>query len=251
MILNLNLAQKNKVKWGKGMKKKVFFIVFIILIVLAIGCFAIYDFSKQNNKEQEEKLKTEMTEIGQIVNAEEINMDELENRFNRTVTKGDYAKVEKAAKAYMKDYTESLDRMIALMNNDRINTLIKPSNFEKDGPEFRESKAYIEDLKEDLKNEEERFLSYLEKENIEKYIENEKVSDKYKKIYLELTRANEDQIDEKETITEAIDLVTGILNKAENVIEFLKANKNDWSVKENKVVFTKDSLKEEYDNLIL
>ena len=76
------------------MKKKVLIAVLIIIVIalVVIGYFVFSDMM------QEDKLKTELTEIYQLTNAETIDMDAINERLNRTITKGDYAVVEEAFK---------------------------------------------------------------------------------------------------------------------------------------------------------
>ena len=72
------------------MKKKIIIAVVVIvaLIIGVLGYMVISDMG------QEDKLKTELSEINDLANAETIDMDEINKRLDRTVTTGDYAKVE-------------------------------------------------------------------------------------------------------------------------------------------------------------
>ena len=81
------------------MKKKIIIaiIVIVIAVIGALGYMVISDLG------QEEKLNQEFSEIADLSNAENINTDELNKRLDRTVTTGDYAKVEVALKSYLKD----------------------------------------------------------------------------------------------------------------------------------------------------
>ena len=79
------------------MKKKILIVVGIILIaiVVIIATVVISDFK------QEENLKNELEEISKLVNFENINMDEINEKLDRTVTKGNYEIIEKAGKQYL------------------------------------------------------------------------------------------------------------------------------------------------------
>ena len=77
------------------MKKKVL-IAILIIIVIAIVVVGYFVFSDMM---QEDKLKTELSELQQLVNTENIDMDAINSRLDRTVTTGDYALVENAFKS--------------------------------------------------------------------------------------------------------------------------------------------------------
>ena len=76
------------------MKKKIWITIAVIVAIIVgiIVYFAITDLN------QEEKLRNELTEINELVNEENINMEEVNKRLDTIVTTGDYAVVEKAFK---------------------------------------------------------------------------------------------------------------------------------------------------------
>ena len=65
------------------MKKKVLIAV-LIIIVIALVVMGYFVFSDMM---QEDKLKTELSEIYQLTSAETIDMDAINERLNRTITK--------------------------------------------------------------------------------------------------------------------------------------------------------------------
>ena len=81
------------------MKKKVIFVIIVILLVIIgiIGYMVVSDLR------QEDKLMEEVSEINELANAEDIDIDEINERLDRTVTSGDYAKVEVSFKRYLKN----------------------------------------------------------------------------------------------------------------------------------------------------
>lgn len=102
------------------MKKKIIIAVVVIvaLIIGVLGYMVISDMG------QEDKLKTELSEINDLANAETIDMDEINKRLDRTVTTGDYAKVEEAFKSYLRDSFNNSIEIADLINDERITTLL-------------------------------------------------------------------------------------------------------------------------------
>ena len=76
------------------MKKKILIVLLIIIVIalIGVGYFVFTDM------QQEERLKTELSELNELVNAENIDMDAINDRLDRIVTTGDYAVVENAFK---------------------------------------------------------------------------------------------------------------------------------------------------------
>ena len=111
------------------MKKKIIIVVAVILVAIigVIGYMVISDMG------QEDKLKTEISEISDLSNAENIDIDEINKRLDRTVTKGDYAKVENAFKSYLRDNFDNSIEIADLINDERITTLLTADNYKKIG----------------------------------------------------------------------------------------------------------------------
>ena len=72
------------------MKKKILIIVGIIILIVigVIAYFVITDL------QQEDKLTAELQEISNLVNSQNIDIDQINERLDRTVTRGDYVVVE-------------------------------------------------------------------------------------------------------------------------------------------------------------
>ena len=68
------------------MKKKILIVLLIIIVIalVGVGYFVFTDMM------QEDKLKTELSELNDLVNAENINMDAVNEKLDRRITTGDY-----------------------------------------------------------------------------------------------------------------------------------------------------------------
>ena len=139
------------------MKKKIIIAVVVIvaLIIGVLGYMVISDMG------QEDKLKTELSEINDLANAETIDMDEINKRLDRTVTTGDYAKVEEAFKSYLRDSFNNSIEIADLINDERITTLLTAENYKTDGKDFTESKNYILTTKQKLEECKEKYSEYI------------------------------------------------------------------------------------------
>ena len=78
------------------MKKKILIVLLIIIVIALVGV-GYFVFS---DMQQEDKLKTELSELNDLVNAENIDMDAVNEKLDKRITTGDYEKVEDAYKAY-------------------------------------------------------------------------------------------------------------------------------------------------------
>ena len=227
------------------MKKKIIIAVVVIvaLIIGVLGYMVISDMG------QEDKLKTELSEINDLANAETIDMDEINKRLDRTVTTGDYAKVEEAFKSYLRDSFNNSIEIANLINDERITTLLTAENYKTDGKDFTESKNYISTTKQKLEECKEKYSEYMTKEKAMSYIENKGLDSYYVDLY-EQEYVGDMESAKDTTVEDSIDEIISLLDTSEKVLNLLSNNQDTWNVEGDNIVFSNDSIRNQYDELI-
>lgn len=227
------------------MKKKIIIAVVVIvaLIIGVLGYMVISDMG------QEDKLKTELSEINDLANAETIDMDEINERLNRTVTAGDYAKVEDAFKSYLRDNFDNSIEIANLINDERITTLLTADNYKTDGKDFTESKNYISTTRQELEECKEKYSEYMTKEKAMSYIEDKGLDSYYVDLYEQEFVGDMDSAKDT-TVEDSIDEIISLLDTSEKVLNLLSNNQNAWNVEGDNIVFSNDSIRNQYDELI-
>ena len=227
------------------MKKKIIIAVVVIvaLIIGVLGYMVISDMG------QEDKLKTEISEISDLSNAENIDIDEINKRLDRTVTKGDYAKVENAFKSYLRDNFDNSIEIADLINDERITTLLTAENYKTDGKDFTESKNYILTTKQKLEECKEKYSEYMTKEKAMSYIEDKGLDSYYVDLY-EQEYVGDMESAKDTTVEDSIDEIISLLDTSEKVLNLLSNNQDTWNVEGDNIVFSNDSIRNQYDELI-
>ena len=227
------------------MKKKIIIAVVVIvaLIVGVLGYMVISDMG------QEDKLKTELSEINDLANAETIDMDEINKRLDRTVTTGDYAKVEDAFKSYLKDSFDNSIEIANLINDEKITTLLTADNYKTDGKDFTESKNYISTTRKKLEECKEKYSDYMTKEKAMSYIEDKGLDSYYVDLYEQEFVGDMDSIKDT-TVEDSIDEIISLLDTSEKALNLLSNNQNAWNVEGDNIVFSNGSIGNQYDELI-
>lgn len=227
------------------MKKKIIIavVVIVVLIIGVLGYMVISDMG------QEDKLKTELSEINDLANAETIDMDEINKRLDRTVTTGDYAKVEEAFKSYLRDNFDNSIEIADLINDERITTLLTADNYKTDGKDFTESKNYISTTKQKLEECKEKYSEYMTKEKAMSYIEDKGLDSYYVDLYEQEYVGDMDSAKDT-TVEDSIDEIISLLDTSEKVLNLLSNNQDTWNVEGDNIVFSNDSIRNQYDELI-
>ena len=178
------------------MKKKVL-IAILMIIVIAIGVIGYFVFS---DIMQEDKLRTELAEINELTNAEQIDMDAINDRLDRIVTTGDYAVVEDAFKSYLKENFENNIEIANILNDEKLTKLLTVENYKEDGKDFTESKNYITTTRTALENCKAKYTEFLTEDKAMSYINDKELDSYYTDLYKEEFIGNMESASQDTTI---------------------------------------------------
>lgn len=228
------------------MKKKVLIVLLIIIVIalVGVGYFVFTDM------QQEEKLKTELSELNDLVNAENIDMDAINEKLNRRITTGDYEKVEDAYKSYLRDNFDNSIQIANNLNDEKITTLLTVENYESDGKDFIESKEYITNTRTTLEECKNKYTEFLTEEKAMSYINDKGLDSYYTDLYKNEFIGDMSTAAQDTTVQTSIDEVITILNTSEEVLNLLSENQNNWEIDEENISFNNESLSNQYDELV-
>ena len=228
-------------------KKKIFIIALVLIITVGAVVGGIFI---DNQTKKEDALKNEIAEVNKLLLSENRDENKVNELLERTISDGEYAKVEKAAKKYLKDSITSLDDLLDLLKDEKITNMLSIDNYKKDGPEFNDSLSYLNTYRKKLNTVSNSFLWFVDREKINEYIKNQNLNEENEKLLRELLVTEEGLDEEYASIVESVEMVKDLLNKEESVLKFLKENKNDWVIKKKKMMFSTDKLLKKYQELI-
>ena len=228
------------------MKKKILIVLLIIIVIalVGVGYFVFTDM------QQEEKLKTELSELNDLVNAENIDMDAVNEKLDRRITTGDYEKVEDAYKSYLRDNFDNSIQIANILNDEKITTLLTVENYESDGKDFTESKEYITNTRETLEECKAKYTEFLTEEKAMSYINDKGLDSYYTDLYKNEFIGDMSSASQDTTVQNSIDEVITILNTSEEVLNLLSENQNSWEIDGENISFNSESLSNQYDELV-
>lgn len=227
-------------------KKKIIFIVIGIIILVLLG---IFGYMVVNEMNQTNKLIVEVDEISQMFNQTSIDYDAIEQKLTTNVSKGDYLVVEKAVKQYLSDGLTSMKELQEIVDDDRITTLLTIENYSEDGPDFVNTKEYIQNTRTTLENLKNQFISYTTQEKMDEYISDKGLDEYYIELYNELMGGDKIMQSDIEELESSLDSIINMLDNTEIVIDFLIENKDSWQVQGENIMFFSNELVNEYNEL--
>ena len=227
-------------------KKKIVFIVIGIIILVLLGIFGYMVVDEMN---QTNKLIIEVGEVSQMFNQTSLDYEIIEQKLSTNVSKGDYLVVEKAVKQYLSDALASMKELQSVVDDDRITTLLTIDNYAEDGPDFVNTKEYIQNTRTALENLKNEFISYTTQEKMDEYISDKGLDEYYIELYNELMGGDKIMQADIEELESSLDSIINMLSNTEVVIDFLIENKDSWQLQGENIVFFSNDLVNEYNEL--
>ena len=227
-------------------KKKIVFIVIGIIILALLGIFGYMVVDEMN---QTNKLIIEVGEVSQMFNQTSLDYEAIEQKLSTNVSKGDYLVVEKAVKQYLSDALASMKELQSVVDDDRITTLLTIDNYAEDGPDFVNTKEYIQNTRTALENLKNEFISYTTQEKMDEYISDKGLDEYYIELYNELMGGDKIMQADIEELESSLDSIINMLSNTEVVIDFLIENKDSWQLQGENIVFFSNDLVNEYNEL--
>ncbi len=220
-------------------------IVFLVLVILIIAliAFMVVDIMKS-----EKKLNKEIEEIQNILDATEFNEAAYKEKLNQTVTTGDYYKVERAYKNYLRDCLKITKSIVGFYDKLEIESLLTMDNIKADGKEFFKTRTTLNSYGEELDKlktefdsmaDEKKVMSYL-KEDIDKYY-----IDYYKEIIGDIKHT-----EETKKLLKYLDDSSIIIKSTRKVFDFLSEQKEHWVIENDMVLFDSQELLNQYQTIV-
>ena len=229
------------------MKKAIIGVIIAIVLVaiVGIGILVVNDFK------QEDILRQEMLEFENLTRAENIDLNQIDQKIREIKTTGDYGVLEKAMKDYLADVVNATVSIADVLNDEKIVNALTPENYMEDGPDFVQTKQFLEEAKGEIEKNKTEVLKLLSNEGAMSYIENKNLDQYYIDLYKEIALSEDTAIEEDNAeLEDSLNEVARILDIETHVINLLSENKNGWEIQDQNIVFNNETLQNQYNEYI-
>lgn len=229
------------------MKKKIIILVVVILSIILVAFTFILFTSVKKDLKIESNLTKEITELNLLI--ENNDNSNINTRLNTITTSGDYVLVEKAAKNYLKDKEKLFKGMYEILDNsDNIENLLMIDNIKTDGKEFTNTISLINNTGGKLTKLRDEYQSLTSKEKIESYLTKKLREDDYYNDYY-INELMADMMNNQKNL-DAINKYLATVSKLKDIFTFLRENKDNWSLENDKIMFSSETLYNYYEGLL-
>lgn len=223
--------------------RKKFFITFCFILLnafLIVGFLVIRDATSLN------QLKKEMNEL--------TKLNVTTDRFNRKIkTTGGYAAVEISIKEYLDGYAVGVQDINSLVHDPQLSKILSYENYLEDGPDFKNSIAYLEEAKDTFNTEIDQLLEDLEEDHIMEHIHTRTNDTYYVSLYEQLMldgEINDELYQSKDLFSKTKVQVNSIYDTSLAILNFLIAYDGSWKLEDGQIKFANDELCQYYNSLI-
>lgn len=229
------------------MKKKIIILVVVILSIILVAFTFILFTSVKKDLKIESSLTKEVTELNLLI--ENNDNSNINTRLNTITTSGDYVLVEKAAKNYLKDKEKLFKEMYEILDNsDNIENLLMIDNIKTDGKEFTNTISLINNTGGKLTKLRDEYQSLTSKEKIESYLTKKLREDDYYNDYY-LNELMADMMNNQKNL-DAINEYLATVSKLKDIFTFLRENKDNWNLENDRIMFNSEALYNYYEGLL-
>lgn len=229
------------------MKKKIIILVVVILFIILLAFTVILFTSVKKDLKIESNLTKEVAELNLLI--ENNDNSNINKRLNTITTSGDYVLVEKAAKNYLKDKEKLFKEMYEILDNsDNIENLLMIDNIKTDGKEFTNTISLINNTGSKLTKLRDEYQSLTSKEKIESYLTKRLREDDYYNDYY-LNELMADMMNNQKNL-DAINEYLATVSKLKDIFSFLRENKDNWNLENDKIMFNSETLYNYYEGLL-
>ena len=224
---------------AKGIDKicLVTFNLLFLLLCLGVGVYVYTDLR------MEFKLEKEFEEIEKVLNKEKIDSKELNELLQNHETTGKYEEVEKAYKKYMMDYIEENNKVLEELKEIKVDLVLEVENISNDSSDeiLKSYQEKITKIKKDLekRKSDKTINSYYSKEGSKDYY-HRYLRGQVKRVFKTRYTKN---------INNQIIKMENVLKQTSELLDFLKDNKENYQIEEDKIVFKKEELTDKYNQL--
>lgn len=201
----------------------------VILTIIAIIGLIIYDNMQYNVVAQE---------IAKINSEKVVDME--------IKSKGKYETLEKSIKEYANEYYSNINTLKELYTLDELKSMLSIDNISKDGPNFDTTKTAISNFVTKQNEVKAKLSEMTSDEYLNNKVNEYSLDEKNAKIYISTLNLKDDAT----KIINVIDAYNKYIIDIENVLNFLKDNQANWSIKDGKIMFKKVELLDNYNSLI-
>ncbi len=227
----------------RGRTNKVMLFTCALILVAAVAAGIII-----NNATSGSRFENEIVAINDAFSkGDDTKINEV---LDRTMSTGEYAKVEKSLKSYVGDLFKNINDIDKLSDNDTIYNSLEGEYLAKNidkldstVAELKDASAKIDVLTADAKK-------LYNEESVREYIKEQNLDENYTKLFIDNAKLFYDDEDLRDNYNNTLKLLSKSIKVEVEAVEYLNKNKSGWKIENKQLVFTDDAVAKKYNEIL-
>ena len=226
---------------GRSNKVMIFSCALGIVAAMIIGVMI-------NNATAQSRFEKEIVAVNEAFSAGDSQ--KISEVLDRTVSSGDYAKVEKSIKKYVGDIMKNINDIEEIAESEAVYNSLEGKYLEKNRDkleatisELNKASKKIEALTSDYKK-------LYNEESVKGYIDGQDLSDSYSALFSENAKLFYDDKDLHNDYDSMLKVVADTIRVEAKAIDYLNKNKSAWKIVDGSISFTSSDVAAKYNDIL-
>ena len=178
------------------------------------------------------------------------NTKKIDEVLERTVSSGNYAKVEKSLKKYVRDLTDNINGIDEIADSDIVYHSLEAEYLGKHKDKLNDTISELTKASEKVKDLTAAADKLYNEKEVMVYLEDQNLNESYKKLFTDNAKVFYGDNQLRTNYSDTLKLLKGSVAVEIEAVAFLNERKDDWSVENGELNFKNDNLRKQYIQIL-
>ena len=226
---------------GRSNKVMIFSCALGIVAAMVIGVII-------NNATAQSRFEKEIVAVNEAFSAGDSQ--KISEVLDRTVSSGDYAKVEKSIKKYVGDIMKNINDIEEIAESEAVYNSLEGKYLEKNRDKLEATISELDKASKKIEALTSDYKKLYSEESVKGYIEGQDLSDSYSALFSENAKLFYDDKDLHNDYDSMLKVVADTIRVEAKAIDYLNKNKSAWEIVDGSISFTSSDVAAKYNDIL-
>lgn len=226
---------------GRSNKVMIFSCALGIVAAMIIGVMI-------NNATAQSRFEKEIVAVNEAFSAGDSQ--KISEVLDRTVSSGDYAKVEKSIKKYVGDIMKNINDIEEIAESEAVYNSLEGKYLEKNRDKLEATISELDKASKKIEALTSGYKKLYSEESVKGYIEGQDLSDSYSALFSENAKLFYDDKDLHNDYDSMLKVVADTIRVEAKAIDYLNKNKSAWKIVDGSISFTSSDVAAKYNDIL-
>ena len=201
-----------------------------------------------NNATAQSRFEKEIVAVNEAFSAGD--RQKISEVLDRTVSSGDYAKVEKSIKKYVGDIMKNINDIEEIAESEAVYNSLEGKYLEKNRDKLEATISELDKASKKIEALTSDYKKLYSEESVKGYIEGQDLSDSYSALFSENAKLFYDDKDLHNDYDSMLKVVAATIRVEAKAIDYLNKNKSAWKIVDGSISFTSSDVAAKYNDIL-